>query len=98
MGETGQEFQKQTTKLRGLSESEKVALICGQQFKLNEFEHRVKKLKCAHEAGLCIHCADKDKTIEELGETIKALRLKLFGRSSERRSPKKNGNGGKKGP
>ena len=94
MGQT--QFQGQRAdKLRGLSESEKVALICGQQYRLGEIQERVEKLKCAHEAGQCIHCADKDKTIEEQGETIKALRAKIYGRSSERRNRRKKRGGGK---
>ena len=93
MGETEQEFQGRAAKLRDLSESEKVALICGQQYRLNEIQNRVEKLKCAHETGRCVHCTDKDKTIEELNEALKLLRAKIYGRSSERRNRgKKNGN------
>jgi transposase len=68
--------------------------ICSQQFKLGDIQSRVEQLKCAHESGQCVHCADKDKTIEEQGETIKALRAKIYGRSSERRTRRKKGGGG----
>ena len=85
MGE--KEFQ--SGKLRGLSEFEKIALICGQQLQLNKIQGRVEQLKCAHETGLCVHCTDKDTKIEELNETIKSLRAKIYGRSSERRNRKK---------
>ena len=91
-----QELSNRVGKIRTLSESEKVALICGQQYKLNQIQDRVERLTCAHETGTCILCADKDKTIEEQNEVIKALRAKIYGRSSERRGKGKKGNGGNK--
>ena len=96
MGEMDKEFQTRVTKLRDLSESEKVALICNQQFRLNTIQDRVEQLKCAHQAGQCVYCTDKDKTIEELNDTIKTLRAKIYGRSSERRRRKKDGDHGDK--
>jgi transposase len=92
-----QEFNKRAEKIRSLTEIEKVALICGQQFKLDQIQDRVEQLKCAHTTGQCVVCADKDKTIEEKDEIIKALRAKLFGKSSERRRKnKKNGSNSNK--
>ena len=95
MGE--HEFIHRSQKLRALSESEKVALLCGQQYQLGQMQERVEQLKCAHEHGQCVLCKDKDKTIEELNDTIKALRAKLFGKSSEKSKPGGNGKGGKPG-
>jgi transposase len=86
------------TKIRTLSESEKVALICGQQNKLNEIQERVEKLRCAHESGQCVLCADKDKTIQEQGDVIKELRARLYGKSSERRNRGNKPGGNKKPP
>ena len=80
-----QEFQDRVSKIRTLSESEKIALICGQHYNINQIQDRVEQLKCAHTTGQCVLCKDKDKTIEEQQEIIKALRAKLYGRSSERR-------------
>ncbi|MEO5968822.1 MAG: IS66 family transposase [Bdellovibrionia bacterium] len=97
----GEQTNDRVSKLRSLSEAEKVALICGQQYKINQIQDRVERLTCAHEAGQCILCADKDKTIEEQNDVIKALKAKIYGRSSERRSKGKGGRddnkGGKKG-
>ncbi len=81
-------------KIRSLSEAEKTALICSQQYKLTEAEERIEAMKCAHESGNCVHCAEKDKTIKELNETIKALRTKIYGRSTERRGRGSSGNNG----
>lgn len=89
-----QEYGNRINKLRSLTETEKVALICSQQFKLNEIEERINILKCTHELGECLHCADKDKTIAELNEAIKALREQKYGRSSERRNKHKSGGSG----
>ena len=85
-------------KLRRLSDTEKLALICGQEYQITQIQDRVKRLTCAHELGQCILCANKDKTIEEQNELIKALKAKIFGRSSERRSKgKQSGGGSQKG-
>jgi transposase len=95
------ELNDRISKLRTLSESEKLALICGQEFRLHQFQDRVEQLKCAHEAGQCVLCKDKDQTIEEQQEIIKALRAKLYGKSSERRNKDKKGGddeGNKKKP
>ena len=80
-----QEFRSKASKLRSLSDSEKVTLICGQQFSLEQLQTRVDDLKCAHEQGLCVLCADKDKTIQDMQEQIKLLKTKVYGRSSEKR-------------
>lgn len=85
------DFNDRVSKLRILSESEKVALICGQEFKLHQIQDRIEQLKCAHETGHCVLCTDKDKTIEEQQEIIKTLRAKLYGKSSERRKKGKKG-------
>lgn len=92
-----QEFANRVNKIRALSEPEKIALICGQQYQLGQVQDRVQQLKCAHEKGECVLCKDKDKTIEELNDTIKALRAKLYGRSSEKSKPGGDGQGGKPG-
>jgi vacuolar-type H+-ATPase subunit F/Vma7 len=95
---TEQEFNKRAEKIRSLSETEKVAIICGQQFKLDQIQDRVEQLKCAHTTGQCVVCADKDKTIEEKDEIIKALRAKLYGKSSERRKKNKKSSGNSNKP
>ena len=92
-----QEFISRANKFRSLSESEKLALICGQQYKIDQIQDRVEQLKCAHEKGECVLCKDKDQTIDELNDTIKALRNKLYGRSSEKSKKGGDGKGGKKG-
>jgi transposase len=92
-----EEFSNRVKKLKGLSEPEKLALICGQQYKIDQIQDRVEQLKCAHEKGECVLCKDKDKTIEELNDTIKALRAKIYGRSSEKSKKGGDGKGGKKG-
>ena len=99
MTAAGEQILKERAgKLRTLSESEKVALICGQQYQLHQIQDRVEQLRCAHESGQCVLCADKDKTITEQNEVIKALRAKIYGRSSERRGKSPKGGGeGKKG-
>ncbi|MEK6968422.1 MAG: IS66 family transposase [Nanoarchaeota archaeon] len=66
------------------------------QYKLNQANDRVERLTCAHETGKCILCVNKDKTIEEQNEVIKALRAKIYGRSSERTGKGKKGNRGNK--
>ena len=69
MTEAGKhEFKERVGSLRTLTESEKVALICGQQYQLHQIQDRVQQLRCAHESGQCVLCADKDKTITEQNE------------------------------
>lgn len=92
-----QEFANRVNKFRSLSDSEKVALICGQQYKITQIQDRVEQLKCAHESGECVLCRDKDKTIEELNDTIKGLRAKLYGKSSEKSKHGGDGKGGNPG-
>lgn len=93
MAEGKAELEQRVTKLRALSEAEKVALICGQTYQLSQIEERVEALKCAHEKGECVVCKDKDKTIEELNDTIQALRARLYGKSSEKTKKGGDGNG-----
>jgi len=94
---TEQEYNQRVKKIRVLSETDKVALICSQHYQINQIQDRVEQLKCAHETGQCVICKDKDKTIEEQNEVIKALQAKLYGRSSERKKkPKDNNDGPKK--
>lgn len=82
---TEQEYNQRVKKIRVLSETDKVALICSQHYQINQIQDRVEQLKCAHETGQCVICKDKDKTIEEQNEVIKALQAKLYGRYSERK-------------
>ena len=93
-----QEYNKRAEKIRSLSETDKVALICGQQYQISQIQDRVEQLKCAHETGQCVICKDKDKTIEEQNEIIKVLQAKLYGRSSEQRKKPKNNNNSPKKP
>lgn len=92
-----QEFRQKAEKIRTLSETEKVALICGQQYQISQIQERVEQLKCAHQNGQCVVCQDKERTIVEQSDLIKTLRAKLYGRSSERRKKgkKRGGNSNK---
>jgi hypothetical protein len=72
-------------KVRSLNDAEKVALICNQEYRLHAYQQRVEALTCAHEEGTCVLCRDKDQTIEDLQKTVKDLKTRLYGRSSERR-------------
>lgn len=97
MVEGEREFINRVRQVRTLSEHEKVSLICSQQYQLHEIQDRVEQLRCAHENGECVLCKDKDKTIEELNDTIKALQARLYGKSSEKSKPGGNEKGGKPG-
>lgn len=79
------DFTSKFNLTRALSEADKIALICGQHFKIGQFQSRIKELTCAHESGQCVLCCDKDQTIAELSEKVKTLQTQLFGKSSERR-------------
>jgi transposase len=95
----GETTHERVRRLRALNEGEKLSLIFTQQRKLSEFEERIEAFQCAHQAGACPLCRDKDLTIAQLQQQNEHLRQKLYGRSSERSGKgKKPGDGsGKRG-
>jgi transposase len=92
----GETTQDQIRRLRALNEGEKLSLIFTQHRKLNEYEDRIEAFQCAHQAGPCPLCQDKDLQIQQLQQQVEQLRSKLYGRSSEQSAKgKKPENGGK---
>ena len=89
--------QQRVSRLRALNETEKLSLIFTQQRKMSEFQERLEAFHCAHQAGVCPLCRDKDLTIVQLQQQNERLRDKLYGRSSERRKKGKKKRGGKRG-
>ncbi len=90
-------IQQKVSRLRALNETEKLSLIFTQQRKMSEFESRIEAFQCAHQAGTCPLCQDKDLTIAQLQQQIERLRDKLYGRSSERRKKGKKKGARKRG-
>jgi transposase len=91
----GESTLEKVSRLRALSETEKLSLIFTQQRKLVEFQERIEVLQCSHKTGDCALCRDKDLFISQLQQQNEKLRNQLYGRSSERRGKgkKKNGDG-----
>jgi transposase len=77
--------QEQIRGTKNLSDQDKTAFICQQQYRINELEKRIEQLTCTHEKGECVNCKNKDLTIAELKEIINHLHTQKYKRSSERR-------------